>query len=83
MDGHEPAEFFEKVAARNKLPFDCISSFLYHARIDPQHTRDLDAALDSLPLTRAQIELIGISSLRTIRMMTGIMEDIMVPGASA
>jgi len=81
--GPPPAEFFEKVAARNHLPLECFSSFLYHAKIDPQHKRDLDVVLDSLPLTEAQIELIGISSLRTIRMMTGIMEDIIESGLSA
>jgi hypothetical protein len=39
--------------------------------------------LDALPLTPAQLELIGISSLRTIRMMTGILEDIIESGLSA
>ena len=81
MEGNPPpAEFFEEVAARNNLSLKCFSSFLYHARIDPEHTRDLDAVLDALPLTPAHLELIGISSLRTIRMMTGIMEDIIDSG---
>lgn len=31
-------------------------------------------------MTAAHLELIGISSLRTIRMMTGIMEDIIESG---
>lgn len=84
MEGNPPpAEFFEEVAARNNLPLKCFSSFIYHAKIDPQHTRDLDAVLDALPLTPAQLELIGISSLRTIGMMTGIMEDIIESGLSA
>ena len=83
MEGSPPpAEFFLEVAARNNLSAKCFSSFLYHAKIDPQHRRDLDAVLDSLPLTPAQIELIGISSLRTIRMMTGILEDIIETGQS-
>jgi pyrroloquinoline quinone (PQQ) biosynthesis protein C len=78
--GVPPAEFFKQVAARNNLSLKCFSSFLYHAKIDPQHKRDLDEVLDALPLTTAQLELIGISSLRTIRMMTGIMEDIIQTG---
>jgi hypothetical protein len=83
MEGNPPpAEFFEEVAARNNLPLKCFSSFLYHAKIDPQHTRDLDDVLDDLPLTPAHLELIGISSLRTIRMMTAIMEDIIESGLS-
>ena len=83
MEGNPPpAEFFKEVAARNNLPLKCFSSFLYHAKIDHQHRLDLDAALDSLPLTPAQLELIGISSLRTIRMMTAILEDIIESGLS-
>jgi hypothetical protein len=81
MEGNPPpVEFFKEVAARNNLSLKCLSSFLYHAKIDPQHQKDLDAVLDALPLTPAQLELIGISSLRTIRMMTGIMEDIIATG---
>jgi pyrroloquinoline quinone (PQQ) biosynthesis protein C len=83
MEGNPPpAEFFEEIAARNNLSLKCFSSFIYHAKIDPQHQRDLDAVLDALPLTPAHLELIGISSLRTIRMMTGIMEDIIECGAT-
>jgi hypothetical protein len=84
MEGNPPpAEFFEDVARRHSLSLKCFSSFLYHAKIDPQHTRDLDDVLDALPLTAAHLELIGISSLRTIRMMTGIMEDIVESGLLA
>jgi Iron-containing redox enzyme len=84
MEGDPPsAGFIGKVAARNKLPLRCFSSFLYHARIDPQHRRDLDDLLDSLPLTPPHLEWIGLSSLRTIRRMTAIMEDIIESGLSA
>jgi pyrroloquinoline quinone (PQQ) biosynthesis protein C len=78
MEGSpDPVEFIEAMAARSKLSLKCFSSFMYHARIDPQHRKDLDAVLDDLPLTEKHIELIGLSSLRTIRMMTGILEDIL------
>jgi len=77
MEGDPPtAEFIEAVARRNRLPLKCFSNFVYHARIDPQHRRDLDAVLDALPLTEDHLALIGLSSLRTIGMMTGIMEGI-------
>jgi pyrroloquinoline quinone (PQQ) biosynthesis protein C len=78
MEGSpDPVEFIEAIAARNSLPLKCFSSFLYHAKIDHRHRRDLDNLLDSLPLTPAHLELIGISSLRTMGMMTRILEDIM------
>ena len=77
MEGSpDPVEFIEALAERNKLSLKCFSSFLYHAKIDHLHRRDLDEVLDALPLTPAHLELIGISSLRTIRLMTGILADI-------
>lgn len=84
MEGDPPTtEFIEEIARRNDLPLNCFTSFLYHAKIDPQHRRDLDAVLDSLPLTQDHLALIGLSSLRTIRMMTGIMEGIIRSGDEA
>jgi pyrroloquinoline quinone (PQQ) biosynthesis protein C len=81
MEGDPPTtEFVEDIARRNGLPLNCFTSFLYHARIDPQHRRDLDEALDALPLTVDHLALIGLSSLRTIRMMTGIIEGIIRGG---
>jgi hypothetical protein len=81
MEGDPPStEFIEEVAALNNLPHKCFSSFLYHAKIDLRHRRDLDDLLDRLPLTPDHLALIGLSSLRTIRMMTGIMEDIIQSG---
>jgi pyrroloquinoline quinone (PQQ) biosynthesis protein C len=83
MEGNpDSVEFIEALAKRNKLPMECFSSFLYHAKIDHRHRRELDEVLDSLPLTSAHFELIGISSLRTIRLMTGILEDIIASGRS-
>jgi pyrroloquinoline quinone (PQQ) biosynthesis protein C len=77
MEGNpDPVEAIEALASRNKLPLKCFSSFLYHAKIDHRHRRDLDEVLDELPLTPAHMELMGISSLRTIRIMTEILEGI-------
>lgn len=84
MEGNpEPVEFIEALAKRTRLPIECFSSFLYHARIDHRHRRELDEVLDALPLTAAHLELIGISSLRTIHLMTGILEDVIESGLSA
>lgn len=83
MEGDPPsAEMIETVAERNGLPLACFSSFLYHARIDHRHRQDLDELLDSLPLAADHLELIGLSSIRTIGMMTQIMNDIVSVGDS-
>jgi pyrroloquinoline quinone (PQQ) biosynthesis protein C len=48
MEGDPPTtEFVEDIARRNGLPLNCFTSFLYHARIDPQHRRDLDGTRPS------------------------------------
>ena len=83
MEGDPPSiDFIEDVARRNHLPLNCFTSFLYHARIDFEHRRELDEALDALPLTADHLALIGLSSLRTIRMMTEIMDDIVGSGSA-
>jgi len=80
LEGNPPTtEFVEQVAERSGLSLDCFSSLLYHARIDPQHKKDLDDLLDSLPLNEEHIALIGLSSLRTIGLMTQIIEKIVQP----
>jgi pyrroloquinoline quinone (PQQ) biosynthesis protein C len=83
MEGDPPTtEFIEDVARRNDLPRECFSSFLYHAKIDPQHRRDLNAVLDSLPLKPDHLALIGLSSLRTIGTMTQVRNRIVQSGDS-
>ena len=77
LEGNPPTEeLVEEVAGKHDLSLDCFSNFIYHARIDPQHGRDLDEVLDSLPLTPDHLALIGLSSIRTVGMMTDIMNGI-------
>ncbi len=77
LEGNPPTiDLVEQVAEKHKLSHDCFSSFIYHARIDPQHGRDLNEVLDALPLTEDHLALIGLSSLRTIGLMTRIMNGI-------
>jgi pyrroloquinoline quinone (PQQ) biosynthesis protein C len=84
MEGDPPSTaFIEDVARRNELPLECFSSFLYHAKIDLRHRADLNELLDSLPLTDEHLGLIGLSSLRTIAMMTRIMNGILATADSA
>ncbi|NIO39544.1 MAG: hypothetical protein GTO41_04730 [Burkholderiales bacterium] len=77
LEGNPPTiELVEQVAKQHDLSLDCFSNFIYHARIDPQHGRDLNEVLDSLPLTEDHLALIGLSAFRTIGLMTNIMNEI-------
>lgn len=83
LEGNPPTiELVEMVARKHDLSLDCFSNFIYHARIDPQHGRDLDEVLDALPLTEDHLALIGLSSLRTIGLMTSIMNGIVQSAGS-
>jgi hypothetical protein len=42
---------------------------LLHSEVDIMHSQELDTLLNSLPLTREQEELIGISALQTIALL--------------
>jgi len=77
MEG-EPSspEFFKDVAQRNKLPVEAISSFLYHSKLDPTHKADLDRFIDQLPLGPIEVELIGLSALRTIQYITDLLKEV-------
>ena len=77
LEGNPPTtELVESVAEKHGLSLDCFTTFLYHARIDPQHRKDLDEVRDALPLTEQHLALIGVSSMRTIGLMTRIMQGI-------
>jgi hypothetical protein len=77
LEGNPPTpELIERVARRHDLPLECFTTFTYHARIDPQHRRDLDEVLDALPLTDDHLALIGVSAIRTIGLMTRVMNSI-------
>ena len=81
LEGNPPSvDWIEQVAARHRLPLQCFSSLLHHARLDLHHRQDLDDVLDSLPLSEDHLTLIGLSSLHTIRLLTEIMEGIAGPG---
>ncbi|HEY6345243.1 MAG TPA: iron-containing redox enzyme family protein [Bryobacteraceae bacterium] len=71
-------EFYEDVARRNQLPPTAFTNFLYHARIDPRHRQEFDDMLDGLPLSKDQLGLIGLSAIRTMDYIAGILEDIVL-----
>ena len=77
LEGTPPeTEFIKDVARRNKLPLEAFSSFLRHAKIDPGHRADLDLLLDSLPLSKEQLGLIGLSAVQTIQYLTAVLTDV-------
>jgi hypothetical protein len=67
LEGQPPSlEHINRLQARSGLPDAAFRTHRYHANVDPHHKDDLDALLDSLPLTRREIGWIGVSAIQTI-----------------
>lgn len=74
----QPAEtaFLKEVHERTGIPLSSMSCHLNHAELDPGHVAEFDALLDTLPLTRAQEELITVSAITTIGHLEKVFTDI-------
>lgn len=59
----------EQLIARTGLPRAAFGQLLMHARVDAMHAAQLHQMLDSLPLTPAQEQLVGLSALTTLRLV--------------
>jgi hypothetical protein len=59
----------EQLIARTGLPRVAFRQLLMHARVDAMHGVQLHQLLDSLPLTPAQEQLVGLSALTTLRLV--------------
>lgn len=77
LEGPTDAEFLREVSERTGIPLSSMSSHLRHAELDPGHVAEFDAALDVLPLTREQEELITVSAIATIGHLERVFADIL------
>ena len=59
----------EQLIARSGLPRAAFGQLLLHARLDAMHAAQLDQVIDTLPLTPAHEQLIGLSALTTFRLV--------------
>jgi hypothetical protein len=75
LEGTPPdAEYFARVFRRASIAEAAASNIFRHAKLDPRHRDDLDAALDSLPLTEYHHSLLGISAFQTIQALARVAE---------
>ncbi len=66
LEGTPPDESaIAQVIERTGLPARAFRTFIKHARLDPHHRDDLDAALRAMPLSPAQEALVAMSALET------------------
>jgi Iron-containing redox enzyme len=70
-------ELIERTVAETGLPREAFRSFSRHAVLESAHNEALDELLDSLPLTREQQGLIGVSVIQTSTMIARAAEEIL------
>jgi hypothetical protein len=77
LEGTPPdANYFGSALARAGISEAAASNIFRHAKLDPGHRDDLDALLDSLPLTEYHHSLMGISAFQTIDGLTRVAEEV-------
>jgi hypothetical protein len=75
----EPAarEFLESASRRTGIALSSMSGHVMHARLDPDHVAEFDAALDALPLTQQHQDLISVSAIATVAHLENVFSDIL------
>jgi hypothetical protein len=66
----------EQLIEKSELPRDGFRQLLLHAKLDAAHARELHRVLDSLPLEPHHEQLIGLSALQTITLLTEVWLDV-------
>ncbi|HWE51019.1 MAG TPA: iron-containing redox enzyme family protein [Bryobacteraceae bacterium] len=76
-EGHPPSErFLLETIERTGIPRDGFRTYLKHARLDPHHAREMDEAIDALPLTAEHSTLMGVVAFHTMHHLTALFEGL-------
>ena len=67
----------ERLIAKTGLPRDGFGQLLLHSKLDLVHAKDLHRVIDSLPLELQHEQLIGLSALHTMSLVTEAFLDAM------
>jgi hypothetical protein len=84
LEGHNAdRETVERMIEKTGLPREGFGQLLLHSRLDLVHAKELHEVMDSLPLTTEQEQLIGLSALRTMALVTDAFAQAVAEAASA
>jgi hypothetical protein len=78
---HPDRATVERLIEKTRLPRDGFRQLLLHVDLDIAHARELHRVLDSLPLESHHEQLIGVSALQTIALLTDAALEIVADGA--
>jgi hypothetical protein len=73
---HPQRDAVERLIDRTGLPEAGFGQLLEHATVDVSHSQELDQLLDALPLTSWHEEILGISALQTVELLTAALLEV-------
>jgi pyrroloquinoline quinone (PQQ) biosynthesis protein C len=77
LEGYPPiASEIEELQRRTGYGPAAFRTLSLHGELDPHHGAELDAVLDSLPLTAAQRTSLGLSAIASVQLMTNAVEEV-------
>jgi len=79
---HPHGPTLEVLVERTGLPRDGFRQLFLHAKLDLAHARELHRVLDSLPLEREHEELIGLSALQSVALLSEALLDVVDAAAA-
>lgn len=71
----------ERLIENTGLPRDAFRQLLLHAKLEPVHAKELHRVLDSLPLEPQHEQLIGLSALQSMSLVTNAFLDVIAGAA--
>jgi Iron-containing redox enzyme len=77
LEGYPPTTaLIDTLVARTGYSREAFRTLIAHAELDPGHRDELDELLDTLSLTREQSEVLGLSAMFTVHMLTRALDEV-------
>jgi hypothetical protein len=77
LEGYPPSPaLIDELIVRTDYERAAFRTMIAHAELDPGHAAELDELLDTLPLTRSQAAVIGLSALQTVELYARAIAEI-------
>jgi hypothetical protein len=78
LEGYPPiASDIESLRRRTSYGPEAFRTLSLHAELDPRHGEELDAVIDSLPLTPRQRTVLGLSAISSVQQMTKAVQEVL------
>ncbi len=84
LEGYPPvASEIDDLRQRTGHRAEAFRTLSLHGDLDPHHGAELDAVLDSLPLTERQRIVLGLSAISSVQGMTSAVEEVIEKASAA